>query len=57
MILDFRTLEEVTSKSRTNTSQEGAGTLILNDLSDPTNEAAVVCDWIKLDTSLDAVRR
>lgn len=51
------TLEEVTSGGRTETGQEGAGTLSSNDLADTTEETAVVGDGVKLDTSLDTVRR
>jgi len=49
------TLEEVTGGGRTETSQESAGTLILDDLAETANHTTVVGLGVKLDTGLDAV--
>lgn len=49
------TLEEVTGGGRTETSQESASTLVLDDLAETTEHTAVVGDGVKLDTGLDAV--
>lgn len=51
------TLEEVTSEGRANTGQKGASTLVLNDLTETTNETAVVGDWVELDSGLDAAQK
>lgn len=48
------TLEEVTGGGRTETSQESASTLILNDLAEAANHTTVVGLGVKLDTGLDA---
>ena len=48
-------LEEVTGEGRTDTGQEGTGTLILDNLAEATDEAAVVGNGVELDTGLDAV--
>lgn len=48
-------LEEVTSEGRTDTSQESAGALILDDLAETTEETTVVGSGIKLDTGLDDI--
>ena len=49
------TLEEVTGKGWASTSQESASTLVCDDLTETTDQTAVVCDWVKLDSGLDAV--
>lgn len=49
------TLEEVACEGWANTSQESASTLVLDDLTETTNETAVVGDWVELDSRLDAV--
>ena len=49
------TLEEVTSGSGTETGQEGASTLVLDDLAETTDHTTVVGNRVKLDTGLDAV--
>lgn len=49
------TLEEVASSGGTETGQEGAGTLLGDDLAEATDEALVVGDGVKLDAGLDAV--
>lgn len=49
------TLEEVTGGGRTETSQESASTLVLDDLAEATEHAAVVGDGVKLDTGLDTI--
>lgn len=51
------TLEEVTSGSRAETSQESASTLILDDLLEATDHTTVVGGRVELDTGLDAVRK
>ena len=50
-------LEEITSSSRTETSQESTGTFLCDDLSESTNETFVICDGIELDSCLDAEDR
>ena len=50
------TLEEVTGEGWADTGQESASALILDDLAEPTDETAVVGDWVELDTGLDAVQ-
>ena len=49
------TLKEVTSKSRTDTSQESGSALILDDLAETADHAPVVGGRVELDTGLDAV--
>jgi hypothetical protein len=49
------TLKEVTGKGRASTSQEGASTLVLDNLTETTNKTAVVGSRVELNTSLDAV--
>lgn len=49
------TLQEVTSSGGAETGQQSAGTLILDDLLEAANEAAVVGDGVELNTGLDAV--
>lgn len=49
------TLEEVTSEGRAGTSEERAGALLLDDLLEAADEAAVVGLGVELDASLDAV--
>jgi len=49
------TLEEVTSSGRTETSQESASTLLLDDLTETTDHTTVVGGRVKLDTGLDAI--
>jgi hypothetical protein len=51
------TLEEVTSGGRAETSEESAGTLVLDDLTEATDHTTVVGGRVELDTGLDAVRR
>ena len=51
------TLEEVTGGGGTETSPDGASTLVGNDLAETTNETVVVGDGVKLDTGLDAAGR
>jgi hypothetical protein len=51
------TLEEVTGSGRTETGKESASTLVGNDLAEATDHTTVVCDGVKLDSGLDAVRR
>ncbi len=48
-------LEEVSSGSWTETSQQSTSTLISDDLSETTDETFVVCDGIELDSCLHAV--
>ena len=48
------TLEEVTSGGGTETSPDGASTLVGDDLAETTDQAGVVGDGVKLDTGLDA---
>lgn len=48
------TLEEVTGKGGTETSQESAGTLLGDDLTETANEALVVGGRVELDPRLDA---
>jgi hypothetical protein len=48
------TLEEVTSGGGTETSPDGAGALVGDDLAEATDEAGVVGDGVKLDAGLDA---
>jgi hypothetical protein len=50
------TLEEVTSGGRTETSPDGASTLVSDDLAETTDQAGVVGDGVKLDPGLDATR-
>jgi hypothetical protein len=49
-------LEEVSSSSWPETSQQSTGTLLGNDLSETSNESFVVCDGVELDSCLDAVQ-
>ena len=49
------TLEEVTSEGRAGTSEESASALVLDDLLEAADEAAVVGDGVELDAGLDAV--
>ena len=51
------TLEEVTGGRGAEAGQERAGTLLLDDLAEATDEAAVVGDRVELDTGFDAVQR
>ena len=51
------TLEEVTSEGRADTSEEGSGTLVLDDLPEATDHAIVVGSGVELDTGLDAAER
>jgi hypothetical protein len=51
------TLEEVTSEGRAGTSKESASALVLDDLLEAADEAAVVGLGVELDTGLDAVMR
>jgi hypothetical protein len=51
------TLEEVSSESWTNTGPNSCSTLLGNDLSEATDEAAVVLGRIKLYSGLDAALR
>jgi hypothetical protein len=48
-------LKEVSGGGRTEASEEGTGTFFLDDLSDATEEALVVCGGVELDSCLDAV--
>lgn len=50
------TLEEVTGGGGTESSQESASTLVLDDLLEATEHTTVVGDGVKLDTGLDAVK-
>ena len=47
-------LEEVSSGCGTETSQESTGTLIGNDLTEPSNQASVICGGVELYSCLDA---
>ena len=49
------TLQEVTGEGWANTSQKSTCTLILDDLSEATDETSVVCDGVKLDSGLDDI--
>ena len=49
------TLEEVTSEGRAGTSEESASALVLDDLLEAADEAAVVGGRVELDAGLDAV--
>ena len=51
------TLEEVTSEGRAGTSEESASALVLDDLLEAADEAAVVGLGVELDAGLDAVMR
>jgi len=51
------TLEEVTSEGRAGTGEESASALILDDLLEAADEAAVVGLGVELDAGLDAVMR
>lgn len=51
------TLEEVTGSGRTETSQESASTLLLDDLLETADHATVVGSGIELDTGLDNIER
>jgi len=51
------TLEEVTSEGRAGTGKESASALILDNLPEAADEAAVVGLGVELDASLDAVMR
>lgn len=48
------TLQEVTGSGRAETGQKSASTLLLDDLAEATDHAAVVGRGVKLDTGLDA---
>jgi hypothetical protein len=48
------TLEEVTGGGGTETSPDGASTLVGDDLAEATDQTGVVGDGVKLDTGLDA---
>lgn len=50
------TLEEVTSSGRTETSPDGAGTLVGNDFPEATDQAGVVLGGVQLYPGLDAAR-
>jgi len=50
------TLEEITGSGRTETCQESTSTFLCNDLSESANEALVICDWVELYSSLDAIK-
>jgi hypothetical protein len=50
------TLEEVTGGGRTETSQQSAGTLLLDDLTETTDQTTVVGDGVQLNSGLDAVQ-
>ena len=49
------TLEEVTGEGRAGTSEESASALVLDDLLEAADEAAVVGGRVELDAGLDAV--
>lgn len=49
------TLQEVAGEGWANTGQESAGALLCDDLTEAADQAAVVCNGIKLDSCLDAV--
>jgi hypothetical protein len=49
------TLEKVTSGGGTETSPDGAGALVGDDLAEATDEAGVVGDGVKLDAGLDDI--
>lgn len=49
------TLEEVTGEGRAGTGEESASALVLDDLLEAADEAAVVGDGVELDAGLDAV--
>lgn len=49
-------LEEVSSSSWAETSQESTSTFLSNNLSETSNETFVVCDGVELDSCLNAVR-
>ena len=51
-----RTLQEVTGERRASAGEQGAGTFILDDLAEATDQAAVVGDRVELDTGLDSVQ-
>lgn len=51
------TLEEVTGEGRAGASEESASALVLDDLPEATDEAAVVGLGVELDAGLDAVMR
>jgi hypothetical protein len=50
-------LEEVTGKGRSDTRPDSAEAFFGDDLTETTNEAAVVGDWVELYSCLDAVKR
>jgi len=50
-------LQEVTGEGWANTSQESTGTLILDDLTEATDETSVVCNRVELDSGLDDIDR
>jgi hypothetical protein len=49
-------LEEVAGESWAYSGQEGAGALVLDDLAESADHAAVVGCWVELDAGLDAVK-
>jgi hypothetical protein len=49
------TLEEVTSKGGTSTSEKSASTLVCDDLSEATDQTSVICDGVELNSCLDAI--
>lgn len=51
------TLEEVAGEGWANTRQQGTSTFIRNDLSEATDQTAVVCDRVELNSCLDAEGR
>ena len=51
-----RTLEEITGKGGTETSEESTSTFLCNDLSETTDEASVICGWVELYSCLDTVK-
>lgn len=50
------TLQEITGEGWANTSPDGAGTLLGDDLPEATDQTSVVCEWIELYSCLDAAR-
>jgi len=48
-------LEEVTGKGRTNASPNSAKALVTNDLTETTDQAAIIGDWVELYPCFDAV--
>ena len=49
------TLEEVSSKGRTNTGPNSSETFLSNDLPEAANETTVILDGVELYSSLDAI--